>query len=113
MKTATLHPAEAPGESITVIVSPVPVDTLFALVEQAGKLPRTRKAFDTLASAFLPFVESWSYDLPLTPAGYAKLDFNLAIALVHGWAKEVATAPLPLLVSSSDGTPSGEPSPSP
>jgi hypothetical protein len=109
VKTATIRAAEDPSASIVVIVSPVPVDALFTCVERVGKLPRTRKAFAELAATFAPFLESWSYDPPATAEGLMQVDYNLALAIIRRWATEVAEAPLPLLVSSSDGDPSEAP----
>jgi hypothetical protein len=71
-------------------------------------LPRTRAQFDALADAFLPFVESWTYPEPVDRDGFAARDINLALAIVHGWLRGVASAPLPLLRTSSDGEPSAD-----
>lgn len=114
MTTAVLRPAEDPSSEIVVVISPVPVGALFDCLGRAGAPPRTRKAYEALAERFIPFVQSWTYGHPVTAAGFLELDYNLGLAVVHQWAREVAQAPLPLLLSSSDGEPSEEPAaPSP
>ena len=107
--TLTLEVEEEPGSSVTVRISPVPVAVLYDVQARARRVPQTRAQFDALVEAFLPYVESWSFDEPITVDGFATLDFNLSFALVNGWLRGVASAPLPLLRRSSDGEPSETP----
>jgi hypothetical protein len=107
--TLTLEIEEDPGSSVTVIISPVPVAVLYDVQGRIRRLPQTRAQFDALAEAFLPYVESWTFDQPVDTDGFAALDWNLDIAIINGWLRGVASAPLPLLRRSSDGDPSETP----
>jgi hypothetical protein len=109
--TATLTLEDDTGSSVVVRISPVPVGVLYDVEARARRLPRTRAQFDALADAFLPFVESWTYPEPVDRDGLAARDINLALAIVHGWLRGVASAPLPLLRTSSDGEPSADDAP--
>ncbi len=114
LKTATLELEDDPGGQVVVTISPVPVSALFDIRDQLVRTPRTRAQFDKLAVAFVPFLVSWTFEIPLDAKGFASLDFNLALAIVNGWITEVIRAPLPLLQRSSDGDPSEAPAaPSP
>ena len=108
MATLTLEVEEQPGSSVTVRISPVPVGALYDVMARGRRVPQTRAQFDALASAFLPFVESWTYDAPIDNDGFATLDINLALAFVNGWLQGVASAPLPLTSRRVGRTPLAE-----
>lgn len=106
MKTITLELAEEPGTRAVVRISGVPVGELYGIQERTTPIPGTRAKFRALAKAFAPYLVSWTLPGDPTAEGLEAIDFNLALAIINGWLRGVASAPLPLLVTSSDGEPS-------
>lgn len=113
MRTLTIEFGEYPGDEYVVRISPVPVDDLFAVNDALGTW-NTRKGMTALRELFAPFVESCPGDDSPTAATLGRLDINLLLALAREWQRGVAQVPLPLPVTSSDGTASETPeAPSP
>jgi hypothetical protein len=113
MKTLTIEFEEFPGETVEVRISPVPVMDFFK-VQNAGRgLRVAEESFTELATAFAPFVESWTFPEPLGVEGLLARDYNWFIAVVNLWIKGVRDVPLPLPLTSSSGEPLEDPTTSP
>jgi hypothetical protein len=106
MKTAIIEFEEYPDHEIEVQLSDIEVDTYFDIAEGLSRLRSNRRAVRALFERFAPFIVRWTFDRPTDADGLMKTDFNLSLAIVNEWVKEVRSAPLPLPRSASDGTPS-------
>ena len=109
MKTATIVFDEYPDDEVTVILSPVPVATYFDIIEKANTLRFDPAEFRALFEQFAPFIDSWTFPEPTDADGLLAQDYNLGLAIIREWAREVRSVPLPLRLTPSDGTPSEAP----
>ena len=109
MKTLSVRFKEMPGEEIVVRLSPVPTVDLLNIAELIAKLRLSRQSVRAMATAFAPYVVSWSYPEPVGVDGLLARDFNVLYATVNAWIGGVRDAPRPLPLRSSDGEPSEAP----
>lgn len=107
-KTLRVEFDDFPDDWIEVIISPVPVATLFAIISAVRGLRTSLDDFGNLFGLFAPFVESWSYAEPPGVEGLMARDYNLALAAIAAWIGGVRDAPLPLPRRSSASAPESD-----
>lgn len=103
---------EYPDDEIVTRLSPVSIRTYFGVVDAYGSGEWDGLAeIEAMYAAFAPALIRWTFEPPATAEGLAEIDAKLSFAIVRRWMDAVRQVPPPLLVRSSDTTPSEDPSP--